>query len=51
MNLHFESIFVNSSHISIQVKVLEVGVFSEKQEKSVIPVEIVKEEEEEEEEC
>ena len=46
-NLHFESIFVNSSHISIQVKVLEVGVFWEKPEKKVIPVEVVEEEEEE----
>ena len=45
-NLHFESIFVNSSHISIQVKVLEVGVFGERQEKSVIPVEVFEEEEE-----
>ena len=45
-NLHFESIFVNSSHITIQVKVLEVGVFVEKPQESVIPVEVVEEEEE-----
>ena len=48
-NLHFESIFVNSQYVSIQVKVLETAIWEKGgMEESVIPVETVEEEQEEE---
>ena len=44
-NIHFESIFVNSQHVTIQVKVLEAAIWPPKEEKRVIPVEVEDEEE------
>ena len=47
-NLHFESIFVNSQYVSIQVKVLEAAIWEKgSAEPSVIPVEEEEEEGEE----
>ena len=48
--LHFESIFVNSMYVSIQVKVLEAAIWPrEIAEPSVIPIEVESEEEEDQE--
>ena len=49
-NLHFESIFVNSMYLTIQVKVLEAAIWPrETAEPSVIETELESEDEEEEE--
>ena len=48
-NLHFESIFVNSMYVTIQVKVLEAAIWPrETAEPSVIETELESEDEEEE---
>ena len=51
VNLHFESIFVNSAHVTIQVKVLEVAIWPrEAVERSIIPTEEESQEEDEDQE-